>query len=336
MVTGGNHATRVAAVAQGRLLTWRSSAGQGQQAAWQAWGTVGQLPAWGPHTCGSTSWPTVVGSLGRNMASQASPCKKRGRRQGFQGSQGHSLAREQQMAARALEEQCPLKTLLLTKYQLYPWQSQQVLQPLIPTSLTHTQTMRSTLRATLWKHCSEGCKAALLLFVWISGLATATLSKGHCRDAWCSKETDALLGYRGHGPETGGSSWILSTGRPHSRQWIQAIPQSLSTSTFQKFKWPVCGLGMQRTNQAYLGIVTMSMLSCPGWLTCTIIPLPCLSPHDLGLPYCQITFPKSPHPSLGQLKRTQEGVANHHWGHLLVHLSGEQNGFADPMICHSP
>lgn len=84
------------------------------------------------------------------------------------------------------------------------------------------------------------------------------------------------------GLEIGGSSWMLSTGRSHSRQWIQAIPQPLCRSTFQKFKQPVCGLGMQSTKQVQLGMITMSMLSCPRWLTCTTVPLPCLSPHDLG------------------------------------------------------
>ena len=101
------------------------------------WGSC--LPG-GP-TCESMSWPTVLGSPGRNMASQASPCRKRGTCQGFKGSQGHSLARKQQMAAWALGgEQCPLKPLLLllTNYQFSHWQSQQALQPLIPTSLSYT------------------------------------------------------------------------------------------------------------------------------------------------------------------------------------------------------
>lgn len=188
-----------------------------------------------------------MGRLGRNMASQASPRRKRERYQGFKGSHGCSLAREQEMAPRALGgKQCALKMLLLllTIYQLSLWQSQQVLQPLIPTSLPYTHSNHAehtvcTCGATPWKYCSEGCKAALLLFVWISGLATDTLSKGHCRDMWCSKDMDALLGYRGHGPETGHPSWILSTGRSWSRKWIQAVPQPLCRSTFQKFKWPV-------------------------------------------------------------------------------------------------
>lgn len=46
----------------------------------------------------------------------------------------------------------------------------------------------------LWKYCSEGCKAAFPLLVWISGLATATLPRGHCGDVLWSKETGALLG----------------------------------------------------------------------------------------------------------------------------------------------
>jgi len=84
------------------------------------------------------------------------------------------------------------------------------------------------------------------------------------------------------GPETGGSFWILCMGKSHSRQWIQAIPQPLCRSTFQKYTWPVWGLGMQSTEQVQLGIVTSILLSCPRWLTCTMVPLPCLSPHDVG------------------------------------------------------
>lgn len=119
----------------------RSSAGPGQQTVQLAQGTVGQPPAWGPHTCGGMSWPAIMGRLGRNMASQASPRRKRERYQGFKGSHGCSLAREQEMAPRALGgKQCALKMLLLllTIYQLSLWQSQQVLQPVIPTSLPYT------------------------------------------------------------------------------------------------------------------------------------------------------------------------------------------------------
>lgn len=88
-------------------------------------------------------------------------------------------------------------------------------------------------------------------------------------------------GHRGGSPETGGSSWILSMGGPQSRQYIQAIPQEICRSTFQKFKRPLWGLRMKSAKEEQLGTVTTSMLSCPRWLTCTTPPLFCLSPHDL-------------------------------------------------------
>ena len=39
---------------------------------------------------------------------------------------------------------------------------------------------------------------------------------------------------------------------------------------------------MQSAKQVQIGVASMSMLSCPRWLTCTMVSLPCLSPHDLG------------------------------------------------------
>lgn len=81
MVTGGNHAAQEVRCS----CKEPQLAGDSRWPGKQLWGS--HLPR-GPTHVGARPGPLLRAAPGRNMASQVSPCKKRGRHQGFNISQG--------------------------------------------------------------------------------------------------------------------------------------------------------------------------------------------------------------------------------------------------------
>lgn len=66
------------------------------------------------------------------------------------------------------------------------------------------------------------------------------------------------------------------------------------------------GLAIQSTKQVHFGVVTVTMLSCPGWLTWTVVSSHCMSHQDL-----EATIQPD---HLSKITTSQLGIAKEHSG----------------------